>query len=112
MFMRNLEWSVSEKKIARRAYDAALEKKLAKIMVELKATAAAAATPSDMWAVEGYLNEQRRQLDDLFRYRYSQLLFIFALLIREGHLDEASLAGFSEEKLAVIRNILSSSVSS
>ena len=109
--MHDLDWSASEKKIARRAYDAALEKALAKIMAEFKARANAAATPSDMWAVEKYLHEQRWELDDFFRYRYSQLLFIFARLIREGHLDEASLAGLSQEKLAIIRNILSSSVS-
>ncbi len=107
MFGPHVRWSASEKKIARRAYDAALEKALAKLMAEFKAKANAAATPSDMWAVERYLREQRREVDDLFDYRYSQLLFGFARLIREGHLDEASLAGLAEEKLTIIRNLLS-----
>jgi hypothetical protein len=111
MFAPDLQWSASEKKIARRAYDAALERVLTKIMAELKARANAAATPSDMWAVEKYLHEQRWELDDFFRYRYSRLPFIFARLIREGHLNEANLAGLAEEKLMIIRNILSASVS-
>jgi hypothetical protein len=109
--MHDLDWSASEKEIARRAHDAALEKLQASIMAEFKARANAAATPSDMWAIEKYLHEQRWQIDDFIRYRYSQLLLIFAQLIREGHLDEASLAGLSEEKLTIIRNMLSSSMS-
>jgi hypothetical protein len=35
-------WSASEKKIARRAFDAALDNALAKVMAEFKAKAAAA----------------------------------------------------------------------
>ncbi|HEY1888728.1 MAG TPA: hypothetical protein VGG86_22215 [Roseiarcus sp.] len=109
--MHDLKWSASEKTIARRAYEAALETVLAGIMSEFKARAAAAATSSDMWAVEDYLRRRRREVDDMFDYRYSRLLFIFAQLIDAGHLDGARLAGLSEEKLAIIRSILSRSVS-
>lgn len=109
--MPDLKWSASEKRIARRAYEAALGTALAGIMTEFRARAAAAATPSDLWAIEDYLRRRRREVDEIFDYRYSQLLFIFARLIREGHLDEARLAGLSEEKLATIRSILSQSLS-
>lgn len=105
--MHDLKWSDSEKKIARRAYQAALEKALAGIMAEFKARAASAATPSDMWAIEDYLRERRRQIDETFDYRYSQLLFVFARLIHDGHLDEAQLSGLSDEKRAIIRGIQS-----
>jgi hypothetical protein len=101
----DLRWSAAEKKIARRAYDAALEVVLARSMAEFKARAAAAATPSDMWDIEDYLHRRRREIDDIFDYRYSRLLFVFARLIRDGHLDEAALAGLSEEKLAIIRSL-------
>ena len=59
MFAPDVRWSASEKKIARRAYDAALEKLQASITAEFKARANAAATPSDRWAIEKYLHEQR-----------------------------------------------------
>ena len=49
----------------------------------------------------------RREIDETFDYRYSQLPSVFAQLIREGHLDESRLAGLSEDKLADIRRILS-----
>jgi hypothetical protein len=105
--MRDLKWSASEKKIARGAYEDALESMLAKLVTEFKAKAAAATTPSDMWAVEDYLRQERRELDEIFDYRYSRLPLVFARLIREGHLDLARLNGLSEEKLEMIRRLLS-----
>ncbi|MBX3501633.1 MAG: hypothetical protein KF889_19500 [Alphaproteobacteria bacterium] len=104
--MRDLAWSAAEKKVARRAYDHALESALAALLAEFKAKAAAVAAPQDMWALEGYLRERRQHIDDLFDYRYSQLILVFARLIREGHLDEARLNGLSEEKREMIRRIL------
>ena len=104
--MRDLRWSPAEKKIARRAYEAALDRALAKTMAAFKAKAAAAATPSDMWDVEDYLRRERREIDRTFDYRYSQLLFVFTLLIHEGHLEEAELSGLSEEKIDIVRRNL------
>lgn len=59
-----------------------------------------------MWAIEDYLRQRRRTIDELFDYRYSQLLFIFARLIGQGYLDEGRLAGLSDEKLEIIRRLL------
>ena len=107
MVVHDLKWSAAEKKIARRVYEEALESALARIVAEFKATAAAAATPSEVWAIEGYLRRQRQQIDETFDYRYSRLPFVFARLIREGHLDVTRLRGLSEEKLEIIRRLLS-----
>jgi hypothetical protein len=109
--MHDLKWSAAEKKIARRAYEAARERALAGVIAEFKAKAAAAVTSSDMWDVEDYLRQHRAEFDEMFDYRYSRLPFVFAWLIRGGHLDEAWLAGLSEEKLSVIRSLRSLNVS-
>jgi len=103
----DLKWSGSEKKVARRAFEAALDSALAGIMAEFKGKAAAAATPSEMWAIEDYLRQRRREVDEMFDYRYSQLAYVFAHLICKGHLDEAQLAGLSAEKLDIIRHLAS-----
>jgi hypothetical protein len=103
----DVKWSPAEKKIARKAYDAAVECALAKVMVEFKARANAAATPAEMWDVGDYLRQQWRELDELFDYRYSQLPLVFARFVREGYLDETHLAGLSDEKREMIRSILS-----
>lgn len=100
-------WTGAEKKIARRAFEAALERALAITMAEFKAKAAAAVSPSDMWAVENFLRDRRREIDRIFDYRYSQLLLVFPQLIRRKYLDESQLAGLSEDKLEEIRHYLS-----
>ncbi|WP_292458672.1 hypothetical protein [Mesorhizobium sp.] len=72
--MNDFSWSASEKKLARHAFDKALEAALAKTMAEFKSKASAVTVPSQMWELEAYLREQRRDIDRTFDYRYSQLL--------------------------------------
>lgn len=64
-------------------------------------------TPAAMWEIEDYLRQQRRKVDQLFDYRYSQLLIVFAGLIRQGYLEESQLSGLSEDKREEIRRFLS-----
>ena len=59
-----------------------------------------------MWDVEDFLRGQRRVIDQLFDYRYSQLLFVFSLLIHEGHLNEDELSALAEEKIDIVRRNL------
>lgn len=75
-------------------------------MAEFKRKASAATIVSDMWEIEDYLRQQRRKIDQMFDYRYSQLTVVFAALIREGYLDERLLSGLSEDKQEEIRRIL------
>jgi hypothetical protein len=105
--MHDREWSAAEKKIARRAFEAALETALAEIMTEFKAKAAAAVTPEDMWSVERFLRQRRREIEETFDYRYSQLPVVFGRLIVEGKLDEGRLTGLSQDKLEEIRRYVS-----
>jgi hypothetical protein len=103
--MRDLKWSDSETKIARRAFDAAVQRERAAVMSRFKELAASASTPQDMWADEDYLTKQRRQIDAKYDYRYSQLIFVFGRLLREQWVKEEELKGLSEEKLVYIRRI-------
>lgn len=105
--MSRSDWSPSEKKIARHAFNVALKAAFARVLAGLKEKAAAAETPSDMWAIEDYLREERREIATRFDYRYSQLLYVFTLLIHEGLLSEQELVGLSEAKLAAIREDVS-----
>ncbi|TGP20035.1 MULTISPECIES: hypothetical protein [unclassified Mesorhizobium] len=106
MNVNDIGWTGSEKKVARRAFDAALEVALGKVMAELKSKAGAVTTPADMWEIEDYLRQQRRKIDRMFDYRYSQLTVVFAVLIREGYLDENQLSGLAEDKRQEIRRFL------
>ncbi len=101
------DWSNAEKKIARRAFDAALEKALAAALADFKVRAAAVSTASEMWTIGEDLHRKRREIDQLFDYRYSQLTHVLAGLIHLGLMDEAALAGLADEKKADIHRALS-----
>ncbi len=103
---RDLKRSSAEKALARRVFDAALESELSEVMTAFKAKASAVTAPSAMWELEEYLREKRRELNDKYDYRYSQLIWVFGRLIREGRIREEHLAGLSEEKLSHIRRML------
>lgn len=103
----DLKWSPSEKKVARAAFDKALEVALGKTLAEFKKKASDAATFSDMWEIEDHLRQQRRNLEQMFDYRYSQLIVVFGGLIRKGYLDEKLLAGLSQDKREEIDRFLS-----
>ena len=105
--MPDREWSNAEKKIARRVFDTARQAVLAGTMAEFKAKTAAAMTVDDMWSVGDELRHRRREIDELFDYRYSQLTLVFGRLILEGYLDEKQLTGIAEDKLEDIRRYVS-----
>jgi len=101
--MYELEWSHAEKKVARRAFDLALRKELEALILEAKDRAAKINQPSDLWVLEGWLTERRREIDRGYTYRYSVLPLVFARLLRDGRLAEDDLHGLGREKLDLIR---------
>ena len=103
----NLKWSESEKKLSRRVFDAALTTELGEIMSDFKSRAAQLSTPQDMWDLEDYLARKRRMIDEKYDYRYSQLIFVFGRLVREGRIQESELDGLSKEKREYIMRIVS-----
>ena len=105
--MSSVNWSESEKRIARRVFKAALQRELAEVMTEFKQRAAAATEPQDMWSVEQFLATARGNIDSKYDYRYSQLDLVFGRLLREGRISEHDLQGLAEEKLARIHRIAS-----
>lgn len=103
--MHDIKWSHSEQKAARAVFDAALQRELAAILSKLKELATNAKTPQDMWEIEKYLTQQRRQIDSKYDYRYSQLIEVFGRLLRENWIEEEELQALSPEKLAWIQRI-------
>jgi len=105
--MPEANWSASEKKIARRVFETALQRELSEVMAEFKARAASAKEPEDMWAVQSYLAKSQREIESKYDYRYSQLVVVFGRLLREGRLTEDELAGLGEENLSRIQRVAS-----
>ena len=103
--MQHSTWSEAEKKIVRRVFNAALQRELVQVMAEFKRRAASASDPEDMWSVQEYLAQARRQIDTKYDFRYSQLLIVFGRLLRESRIEEGDLAGLSDEKLGYVRSV-------
>ena len=101
--MNTLNWSSAEKKIARKAYDAALKREYAVLLQQLKSSAEKANSRDDIWDIYDYLTKQRKSIDQRYHYSYSQLIFVFGILLRQKWLEESDLAGLTEDKRQLIR---------
>jgi hypothetical protein len=97
-------WSRSEKAIARTAFDAALGRELHEVIQEAKRMASQIQQPSDLWDLEHYLTQRRKEIDRKYDYRYSQLTHVFGRLLYEKRLREEELRGLREDKLKPIRS--------
>ena len=62
-----------------------------------------AAAPSDLWRLRDYLSQERLKAGRLFDYRYSVLLEAFGVLLRDGWINEAELAGLEQDKIERIK---------
>lgn len=103
--MHHEQWTKSEKAIARRAFEQAYQRECSALGNEVRRMANSIADPGGIWRLHDFLTRQRRAIDEKYDYRYSVLLFVFARLIGEGWLNEADLAGLSEDKLDRIRSL-------
>jgi hypothetical protein len=101
--LQNAKWSPSEKSIARKVYDGALERELDAITQEVKRRAGSIKAPSDLWELEEYLAESRKEINRKYDYRYSVLPIVFGQLVREGRIGCEELHGLSEDKIGYIR---------
>src|SRR5215469_9146583 len=99
------KWSKSEKAIARAAFDAVLKRELHQVMEEARQKANQMKEPGDLWDLEHYLTEGRKEIDRKYDYRYSQLTHVFGRLLYEGRVSEEDLRGFGEDKLQSIRSL-------
>jgi hypothetical protein len=97
-------WSKSEKAIARTAFDAALKRELQEVMRKTKQMANQIKEPADVWELEHYLTQRRKEIDRKYDYRYSQLTQVFGRLLYEKRLGEEELGGLREDKLKSIRS--------
>lgn len=95
-------WSKTEKKAARRAFDLALGREFAEIRAKAREMLDTPDEPRIIWKVREYLNERGKFVDDMYDFRYSVLANTFALLVRDGRLTGEELEGLDREKIESI----------
>src|SRR5512146_962465 len=92
-------WSESEKKIARRAFDRALNSEFEELMAETKRRASQIKQVDDVWNLTEYIAVRRKDIDERYDYRYSVLPTVLAALMKTGRLTERDLEGLQDDKL-------------
>ena len=97
-------WSRSEKAIARQAFDAALGQELHEVIQEAKKMANEIQQSSDLWDLEHYLTQRRKEIDRKYDFRGSRLTDVLGGLLYENRLGEEDLRGLREEKMKSIRS--------
>lgn len=97
-------WSKSEKAIARTAFDAALKRELHEVMQETKKMASQIHEPDDLWELERYLTERRKDINHKYDSRGSRLKDVLGRLLYENRLGENDLRGLREDKMKSIRS--------
>lgn len=102
-FRNDQQWTGAEKKTARKAFDQALARNLTAIMAEARRRMEKVREPSDLWELEEYLTESRKTVDRVFQFRYSNLLTVFSILMRDGWLKDEDLVGLQADKIANIK---------
>ncbi|MGA8439740.1 MAG: hypothetical protein WB762_19315 [Candidatus Sulfotelmatobacter sp.] len=95
----------AEKAIARTAFDAALGRELHEVIQKAKQMANKIQQSSDLWDLEHYLTERRKDINRKYDYRYSQLRHVFGRLLYEGRVSEEEPRGLQEDKLKSIRSV-------
>jgi Photoprotection regulator fluorescence recovery protein len=106
-YLRGPKWSGTEKAIARKAFEKALAQEFEMVIQQTKAKARRIEQAADLWELERYLTESRKDIDRRYDYRYSKLTGVFGDLIRRGRISEEDLRGIGEDKLKDVRCYLS-----
>ena len=95
------KWTKSQKVHARELFDLALEREYKALIEEINTTKVA--SRDEVWELRDSLNRKAKEMDRKYDYRYSQLIFVFADLLREGYLSLEELNVLGEEKLSEIK---------
>ena len=100
--MRDVRWSHAEKVVARTAFESALSRELKAIRKEAEGMLQRTPDAAEIWSVQDFLFEKRREIDRKYDYRYSVLISVFGRLLYEGWLTDGDIAALSSEKLELI----------
>jgi hypothetical protein len=97
-----IEWSETEQIVARTAFDRAYEKEIATLILVVRERSAQIASTEEIWHLHDLLSAKRHELDGKYDYRYSELIWVFADLVKDGWLNLGDLDGLAPDKLRKI----------
>ena len=105
MSLKEYKWSQSEKKIARKAFDVAYQREMEEIRGIVNDRVQRLNKDKDLWELHDFLTERRDSVDERYDYRYSRLILVFGMLMRDEYLLKSDLVGLDEDKISAIIRI-------
>jgi len=99
----SIGWSSEEQVVARQAFDLAQQREIDLIIRSLRDRVNTIDTIDQIWQLHDYLSSKRYEIDGKYDYRYGNLLFVFASLVKDGLLNMEELAGIEADKLAKVK---------
>ena len=97
-------WSRSERTIARKVFDAALKRELLEVMQEAKRMASQIKEPADLWKLERFLTQRRKDIDRKYEFRSSRLIQVLGMLLSKNRVSEEELRRLPDDKVTAIRS--------
>ena len=91
-------------KAARELYELAKQRDYERLMSDIKKRVPT--NPEDVWKLQKFLNEQAKEFDRVYKFRYGYILETFVYLVRKGILAKEDLQPLGEEKFLYINDIL------
>jgi len=85
--------------------DAALGRELHEVIQKAKKMADEIQQSSDLWDLESYLTQRRKEIDRKYDFRGSRLTDVLGRLLYENRVGEEELRGLGEDKLNSIRSL-------
>jgi hypothetical protein len=73
-------------------------------MKQVKQKANQISEPLEMWNLERYLAERRKEIDRKYDFRISHMTRVFGMLLHERRISEQELHGLGEDKVNTIRS--------
>ncbi len=99
-------WTTAEKKLARELFERAASNEEAELIADIKGRAAQLSDLDAVRGLQAHIGSAVREFQVKYDFRYSQLLFVFARLVREGRLSRSELNRLSDDKLALVDRML------
>lgn len=96
------EWTESEKKIAKTAFNQAYEREIKALMNQVRGRTSTLVELEDLWQLHDFLSAKRHEIEGKYDYQYAALLFVFARLVKEGWLDLKELERLDKDKLSKV----------
>lgn len=100
--VNELSWSDTEKQIAQAAFNKAYQQEISTLIQLVRESAASISELTDLWKLNDFLSARRHDIDGKYHYDYSELIFTFSQLVKDGWLQLEDLEGLDKAKLTKV----------